>query len=148
MYDVGRILQVGGNGANNVAATDLEVEKNLTILNGTNTAGSDLNNLVNLTVSRSVTINNGAGNTSTTIQRNSAGLSSIGGSVLITNGFDQGLRFSVDKATYELLYLPIAPGKRVSIKNAIDMGEPAGHLAVHVVEPGIAALGDEGQHDR
>ena len=26
--------------------------------------------------------------------------------------FDQGLRFSVDKATYELLYLPIAPGDR------------------------------------
>src|SRR5688572_20491517 len=26
-------------------------------------------------------------------------------SVLLTNGFDQGLRFSVDKATYELLYL-------------------------------------------
>ena len=42
-------------------------------------------------------------------------------SVLVTNGFDQGLRFSVDKATYELLYLPIAPGKRVSIKNAIDI---------------------------
>src|SRR5262245_21458716 len=40
---------------------------------------------------------------------------------LVTNGFDQGLRFSVDKATYELLYLPIAPGKRVSIKNAIDI---------------------------
>ena len=32
-------------------------------------------------------------------------------SVLLTNGFDQGLRFSVDKATYELLYLPIAPGR-------------------------------------
>jgi AAA family ATP:ADP antiporter len=42
-------------------------------------------------------------------------------SVLVTNGFDQGLPFSVDKATYELLYLPIAPGKRVSIKNAIDI---------------------------
>ena len=42
-------------------------------------------------------------------------------SVLVTNGFDQGLRFSVDKATYELLYLPIAPGKRVLIKNAIDI---------------------------
>ena len=51
-----------------MTATDLKVEKNLTILNGTNTAGSDVNNLVNLTVSRSVTINNGAGNTSTTIQ--------------------------------------------------------------------------------
>ncbi len=42
-------------------------------------------------------------------------------SVLLTNGFDQGLRFSVDKATYELLYLPIAPGRRAPIKNAIDI---------------------------
>ena len=31
-------------------------------------------------------------------------------SVLLTNAFDQGLRFSVDRPTYELLYLPIAPG--------------------------------------
>src|SRR6185503_6943759 len=42
-------------------------------------------------------------------------------SVLLTNGFDLGLRFSVDKATYELLYLPISPGKRIAIKNAIDI---------------------------
>ena len=42
-------------------------------------------------------------------------------SVLLTNGFDQGLRFSVDKATYELLYLPIPPGDRTSVKNAIDI---------------------------
>jgi AAA family ATP:ADP antiporter len=41
--------------------------------------------------------------------------------VLMTNAFDQGLRFSVDKATYELLYLPIALGKRSHIKNAIDI---------------------------
>ena len=30
--------------------------------------------------------------------------------VLVTNAFDQGLRFSVDKPTYELLYLPIRAG--------------------------------------
>ena len=30
-------------------------------------------------------------------------------SVLVTNAFDQGFRFSVDKASYELLYLPIPP---------------------------------------
>ena len=35
-------------------------------------------------------------------------------SVLLTNGLDQGFRFSVDKAGYELLYLPIprATGRR------------------------------------
>src|SRR4029453_13716694 len=40
--------------------------------------------------------------------------------VLITSAFDQGLRFSVDRPTYELLYLPLAPAQRVHLKNAID----------------------------
>jgi AAA family ATP:ADP antiporter len=40
---------------------------------------------------------------------------------LVTNAFDQGFRFSVDKASYELLYLPIAPAQRVPLKNAIDI---------------------------
>ena len=43
------------------------------------------------------------------------------GSVLLTNAFDQGFRFSVDKASYELLYLPIPPAQRVAVKNAIDI---------------------------
>ena len=42
-------------------------------------------------------------------------------SVLLTNGLDQGFRFSVDKAAYELLYLPIPSGDRASVKNAIDI---------------------------
>ena len=42
-------------------------------------------------------------------------------SVLLTSGFDQGLRFSVDKATYELLYLPLPQGTRVPLKNTIDI---------------------------
>src|SRR5262249_7552515 len=42
-------------------------------------------------------------------------------SVLLTSGFDQGFRFSIDKASYELLYLPIAPAQRVPLKNAIDI---------------------------
>ena len=41
--------------------------------------------------------------------------------VLLTNAADQGLRFSMDKAAYELLYLPIAPGQRQAIKNALDI---------------------------
>jgi AAA family ATP:ADP antiporter len=54
-------------------------------------------------------------------------------SVLLTNGFDQGLRFSVDKATYELMYLPIAPVTRASIKNAID-------IVVNRVADGVGAV--------
>ena len=42
-------------------------------------------------------------------------------SVLATNAADQALRFSVDKPSYELLYLPIPPGQRALVKNAIDI---------------------------
>ncbi|MEO6213832.1 MAG: Npt1/Npt2 family nucleotide transporter [Vicinamibacterales bacterium] len=41
--------------------------------------------------------------------------------VLFTNASDQGLRFSVDKAAYELLYLPIPTAQRQSVKNALDI---------------------------
>jgi AAA family ATP:ADP antiporter len=53
--------------------------------------------------------------------------------VLLTNGFDQGLRFSLDKASYELLYLPIAPARRLYIKNAID-------IVVNRVADGVGAV--------
>lgn len=53
--------------------------------------------------------------------------------VLITNSFDQGLRFSVDKPTYELLYLPIAPGQRLHLKNTID-------IVVNRIADGIGAV--------
>jgi AAA family ATP:ADP antiporter len=42
-------------------------------------------------------------------------------SVLFTNACDQGLRFSIAKASHELLYLPIAPAERVRVKNAIEI---------------------------
>jgi len=41
--------------------------------------------------------------------------------VLVLNAFDQGLRFSVDKASYELLYLPLPVAARAPIKAAIDV---------------------------
>ena len=54
-------------------------------------------------------------------------------SVLLTNAFDQGFRFSVDKASYELLYLPIPPAQRVQIKTAID-------IVVNRIADGCGAL--------
>lgn len=42
-------------------------------------------------------------------------------SVLFTNAGDYGLRFSLDKATYELLYLPIPHAQRGVLKNTIDI---------------------------
>lgn len=41
--------------------------------------------------------------------------------VLVTNACDQGLRFSLDKSAYELLYLPLAPAQRAPVKHAIDI---------------------------
>lgn len=41
--------------------------------------------------------------------------------VLLTNACDQSLRFSLDKAGYELLYLPIQPIDRPAVKNALDI---------------------------
>lgn len=41
--------------------------------------------------------------------------------VVLTNAMDQSLRFSVDKAAYELLYLPIVPGERQGVKNTLDI---------------------------
>ena len=41
--------------------------------------------------------------------------------VLLTNAGDQAVRFSMDKAAYELLYLPIAPRRRQAVKNALDI---------------------------
>jgi ATP:ADP antiporter, AAA family len=41
--------------------------------------------------------------------------------VILTNGFDQALRFSVDKSTFELLYLPIPQRVKGAVKGTIDL---------------------------
>jgi ATP:ADP antiporter, AAA family len=61
--------------------------------------------------------------------------------VLITNGLDQALRFSVDRPTYELLYLPLSPGQRVHFKNAIDIVVNRIADAVGAVLFGVATIG-------
>ena len=65
--------------------------------------------------------------------------------VLMTNATDQGLRFSVDKATYELLYLPIPQASRSRIKNAIDivlnrMGDGVGAIMLGLATRGFGGL--------
>jgi len=62
-------------------------------------------------------------------------------SVLTTNALDQGLRFSLDKATYELLYLPLTPTQRVQVKNAIDIVVSRVADSVGAVVLGIATNG-------
>jgi AAA family ATP:ADP antiporter len=43
------------------------------------------------------------------------------GAVLLTNGLDQTLRFSIDKAAFEVLYVPVEARVKGSVKNAIDL---------------------------
>lgn len=42
-------------------------------------------------------------------------------SVLLTNAFDQTLRFSVDKASFELLYVPLRSSVKWKVKSTIDV---------------------------
>lgn len=62
-------------------------------------------------------------------------------SVLVTNALDQGLRFSLDKASYELLYLPLMPGQRASVKTGIDVAISRSADAVGAVLLGVATEG-------
>jgi AAA family ATP:ADP antiporter len=61
--------------------------------------------------------------------------------VLLTNAGDQGLRFSLDKATYELLYLPIPHAGRTAVKHTIDIVVSRFADAVGGVLLGVATQG-------
>jgi ATP:ADP antiporter, AAA family len=61
--------------------------------------------------------------------------------VLLTNALDQTLRFSIDKAGFELLYLPIAPAVRAHVKAAIDVIVNRGADAVGGLLLGMATQG-------
>jgi ATP:ADP antiporter, AAA family len=70
-------------------------------------------------------------------------------SVLLTNALDQGLRFSLDKATYELLYLPLTLAQRAQVKNAIDIvisriADSAGAVLLGIATHGFLLFGGLG----
>lgn len=83
---LGNLAVNGGDGANNLWSTDLTVGKNFTVTNGMTPSGSNQTDLTNLTVGGALTVNNGNGYTFTTVHRNSAGRSVVGGDITITNG--------------------------------------------------------------
>ena len=62
-------------------------------------------------------------------------------SVLATNALDQGFRFSLDKTSYELLYLPLAPSQRGQIKTTLDIVVSRVADAAGAVLLGIATKG-------
>jgi AAA family ATP:ADP antiporter len=66
--------------------------------------------------------------------------------VVVANAFDQGLRFSLDKATFELLYLPIPGALRANVKSTIDiiinrLADAAGAIVLGLVTQGFVGLG-------
>ena len=62
-------------------------------------------------------------------------------SVLVTSSFDQSLRFSIDKATFELLYLPLPAAVRGGVKATIDMVFSRAADAVGGILLGLATRG-------
>jgi hypothetical protein len=92
----GSVTINGGAGANSVIGTDLTVEKNLSITSGAHSTGIAVAVLINSSVNGSVTIKNGSGDTLTEFYRTSAGLSTIGGNLSITNGAGKDRNAIVD----------------------------------------------------
>ncbi|MGH9331613.1 MAG: Npt1/Npt2 family nucleotide transporter, partial [Vicinamibacterales bacterium] len=69
--------------------------------------------------------------------------------VVVASAFDQGLRFSLDKASFELLYLPVPGALRANVKSTIDIivnrtADAAGAIALGVVTEGFMGLGGLG----
>ncbi len=82
----GSLTVNGGDGANSLSATNLSVARNLSVTNGTDTTGTCVTSLANLSVGGSLTVTNGDGPTLTHVNRTAAGVSTIRGSVRVTNG--------------------------------------------------------------
>jgi len=79
----------GGTGVNKVAATHLTVGKNLSVTNAAQTAGLDSVVLIDFSAGGNVLIRNAGGDSYTGINRDAAGVSTIKGSLTVTNGTGQ-----------------------------------------------------------
>jgi hypothetical protein len=76
----------GGAGVNSVAATHLTVGKNLSVTNAAQTTGLDSVVLIDFSAGGSVQVKNAGGDSYTAINRDGAGVSTIKGSLTVTNG--------------------------------------------------------------
>jgi hypothetical protein len=93
---MGNLSVNGGNGANTIDASGMEVAKNVSITNGANASGVDHVSLFDMHIDGSVAINNGNGKTFVQIERDSPGVSTIGGNLHITNGTGTDLTILAD----------------------------------------------------
>jgi hypothetical protein len=76
----------GGAGVNSVAATYLTVGKNLSVTNAAQATGLDSVVLIDFSAGGSVQVKNAGGDSFTSINRYAAGVSTIKGSLTVTNG--------------------------------------------------------------
>jgi hypothetical protein len=92
----GKLAIAGGSGANYLDVSDLKM-KTVTITNGLNTTGYDDVYLTNVIVQSNVTVNNGNGESYTTIERdNYDDFSRIGGNLTILNGTGKNITYIND----------------------------------------------------
>jgi hypothetical protein len=93
---LGKLTIAGGNGANYVQIIDLKM-KGVTVTNGLNIAGYDDVYLTSLIVQGNVTVNNGHGESYTTIDRNDYdAFNRIGGNLTVLNGTGENGTYIVD----------------------------------------------------
>jgi hypothetical protein len=120
----GNLTVIGGNGANALFIDNAILNKKVTALNGTNTAGDDRFDVTDSIIKGKVFISNGDGNTNT-IFRGETLPSSIGG-LTVLNGFgkDENSLFSTNVAS------------SVVFKNGRpDGGNQAGYLEIYNNSP-------------
>jgi hypothetical protein len=111
----------GGSGVNTVTATQLTVGKNLSVTNAVQTTGSDHVFLLDFSAGGNVTIRNAGGNTSTAIERDSAGLSTIKGSVSVTNGTGQDYFVMIDTNVNGNVTINNGHGDASNVAGALDI---------------------------
>jgi hypothetical protein len=85
----GSVLINGGAGVNTVLATHLTVGKSLSVTNAAQTTGTDTVTLTDFSAGGSVLVKNAGGDSNTLIDRDVAGVSTIRGSLTVTNGTGQ-----------------------------------------------------------
>lgn len=115
----GKLLLAGGSGANYLYVSDLKM-KAVTITNGLNTSGYDDVYLTGVAVQNDVAVNNGDGDSYTTIDRASADdVCRIGGNVTVINGTGKDITYINDATILG----------NVTVRNGLpDAGNDAGYV--------------------
>lgn len=118
---LGNLTVIGGNGANKVDIDHFQMQ-NLTVSNGSNASGSDFVYVADSMVRKGVAINNGNGDSEIQFYRDGSDVSSIGGSVTVSNGVGRDYSYFTDTCI----------GGNVTITNGLpDASDDAGYVIIN-----------------